>query len=94
MTQTSLPLGCAPSATSDEVKKPAQRPSERHWKDRPAGCRGSPAWNAVADALHALSDPPVQELYRIAARKDPRIRELTLRQFWARVPMQIRRAAP
>lgn len=66
-------------------------PERCRWRDRPPGSRGSPAWNAVARALDSDPEASAEELYGIALREDPRIRELAVRQFEARVPLQIRK---
>lgn len=46
----------------------------------------------VREQLERSPPPPLAALYGRAVRIDPRIRKLTLRQFNARYPLQVRRA--
>lgn len=46
----------------------------------------------VREQLERSPPPPLAALYGRAVRIDPRVRKLTLRQFNARYPLQIRRA--
>ena len=64
---------------------------EKHWRHLTPGWEGTPTWNAVAEAIDEDPDTPVKELYRIAKGVDGRIGKLSLRQFNARVPLQIKR---